>query len=76
MKCSLKPEVAKLVRAEVREVLRWVLEKRGEDWRLVDLVQVETQRTSFARVLDEGGADRLFLRRERRREELLAEVTP
>jgi len=61
--------------------LRWVLEKRGEDWRLVDLVGegaslVETQRTSFARVLDKGGVDRLFLRLERRREELLAEVTP
>jgi len=59
--------------------LRWTVEKRGEDWHLVDLVTegaslVETQRTSFARVLDKGGVNRLFLRLERKREDLLAEV--
>lgn len=59
--------------------LRWTVERRGEDWRLVDLVTegsslVESQRTSFARVLDKGGVNRLFVKLERKREDLLAEV--
>lgn len=59
--------------------LRWTVERRGEDWRLVDLVTegaslVASQRTSFARVLDKGGVNRLFVKLERKRKDLLAEV--
>lgn len=59
--------------------LRWTVERRGQDWRVVDVVTegaslVATQRTSFARVLDKGGVNRLFVKLERKREDLLAEV--
>jgi len=59
--------------------LRWVAERRGQDWRVVDVVTegaslVASQRTSFARVLDKGGVNRLFVKLERKREDLLTEV--
>ena len=59
--------------------LRWVVQRRGEDWQLVDMVTegaslVVTQRTSFARVLDKGGVNRLFLRLEQKRADLMKEV--
>ena len=48
-------------------------------WQLVDMVTegaslVVTQRTSFARVLDKGGVNRLFLRLEQKRADLMKEV--
>lgn len=60
--------------------LRWVVERRGEGWIVVDVVTegsslVASQRTSFARVLDKGGVDRLFIKLERKREDLLREVS-
>lgn len=72
--------VVSLLRAGGTAVdLRWVVERRGEDWRLVDLVTegsslVEAQRTSFARVMAKGGVDRLFVRLSQKREELMKEV--
>ncbi|NBZ95412.1 MAG: hypothetical protein EBR40_03110 [Proteobacteria bacterium] len=59
--------------------VRWVLAPSGEEFRLVDVVTegaslVSTQRSSFARVMERGGVNRLFTRLERKREDLRAEV--
>lgn len=71
--------VALLKMGENTVDLRWVVQRRGEDWQLVDMVTegaslVVTQRTSFARVLDKGGVNRLFLRLEQKRADLMKEV--
>lgn len=71
--------VALLKMGENTVDLRWVVQRRGEDWQLVDVVTegaslVVAQRTSFARVLDKGGVNRLFLRLEQKRDDLMKEV--
>jgi hypothetical protein len=71
--------VALLKMGENTVDLRWVVQRRGEDWQLVDMVTegaslVVAQRTSFARVLDKGGVNRLFLRLEQKRADLMKEV--
>lgn len=59
--------------------VRWVLAKKSGDWRLVDVITegaslVSTQRSSFARVVERGGAKRLFTRLESRLADLRAEA--
>lgn len=67
------------VKGESADV-RWVLAPAGEGFLLVDVVTegaslVSTQRSSFARVVERGGVNRLFTRLERKRDDLREEVT-